>query len=85
ADLYRPDFVSRRRDRFDACLEALASGDYRERIRARWRDKQGLANPFVYWEMLDEALLELALHCIAPEHLAVLFERLLEDLKANRS
>ena len=85
ADLYRPDFVSRRRDRFDACLEALASGDYRERIRARWRDKQGLANPFVYWEVLDEALLELALHCIAPEHLAVLFERLLEDLKANRS
>ena len=85
ADLYRPDFVSRRRDRFDACLEALASGDYRERTRARWRDKQGLANPFVYWEVLDETLLELALHCIAPEHLAVLFERLLEDLKANRS
>lgn len=45
ADLYRDDFVSRRRDAFDACLAQLEDGSYREVIRATWREKQGLASP----------------------------------------
>lgn len=85
ADLYRDDFVARRRDAFDACLARLADGSYREVIQATWREKVGLASPFVHWTIIDEALLELALACIPADQLRVCFERLLGDIKANRA
>lgn len=85
ADLYRDDFVARRRDAFDACLARLEDGSYREVIQATWREKFGLASPFVHWPIVDEALVELALECIPAEHLRACFERLLGDLKANRA
>lgn len=85
ADLYRDDFVARRRDAFEACLSRLEDGSYREVIQASWREKVGLASPFVHWEIVDEPLVELALACIPPEHLRLCFERLLGDLKANRA
>ncbi|WP_280548730.1 VRR-NUC domain-containing protein [Halomonas sp. 11-S5] len=85
ADLYREDFVARRRERFDACLARLDVGSYRQAIRATWRAKQGLASPFVHWGALDEALLERALACLPAAHLRACFERLLDDLKANRA
>ncbi|MCA1773125.1 MAG: VRR-NUC domain-containing protein [Halomonas sp.] len=85
ADLYRDDFVARRRDAFDACLARLEDGSYREVIQATWREKFGLASPFVHWPIVDEALVEMALECIPAEHLRACFERLLGDLKANRA
>ncbi|MBE0488345.1 MAG: VRR-NUC domain-containing protein [Halomonas sp.] len=85
ADLYREEFVARRRERFDACLARLDDGRYRQAILATWREKQGLANPFVHWGALDEALLSLSLDCLPPEHLRACFARLLGDLKANRA
>lgn len=85
ADLYREDFVARRRDRFEACLARLETGEYREAIRAAWREKHGLANPFVQWGALDEALLERALAGLPADHLRACFERLLGDLRANRA
>ncbi|SFU67990.1 VRR-NUC domain-containing protein [Halomonas korlensis] len=85
ADLYREDFVARRRERFAACLGKLADGSYREAIRATWQDKHGLANPFVHWGVLDERLIDQALACLPAEHLRLCFERLLGDLKANRA
>ncbi|WP_300272587.1 VRR-NUC domain-containing protein [Halomonas sp.] len=85
ADLYREDFVARRRSRFDACLARLEAGTHRAAILAAWRDKQGLANPFVHWGALSEALLAQALACIPPAHLRACFERLLGDLRANRA
>jgi len=85
ADLYRDDFVARRRDAFDACLARLDDGSYREVIRSTWREKHGLASPFVHWAIVDEPLVELALSCIPAVHLRMCFERLLGDLKANRA
>lgn len=85
ADLYRDDFVAQRRDTFDACLAHLEDGSYREVIRATWREKHGLASPFVHWAIVDEPLVELALTCIPAAHLRLCFERLLGDLKANRA
>ncbi|TVP42566.1 MAG: VRR-NUC domain-containing protein, partial [Halomonas sp.] len=85
ADLYRDDFVARRREAFDACLARLEDGSYGEVIKAAWREKVGLASPFVHWAVVDEPLVELALACIPPEHLRACFERLLGDLKANRA
>lgn len=87
ADLYRDDFVSRRREAFDACLALLDDpGDgYRQRIRATWSEKWGLASPFVHWAALPETLLDQALVCLPAAHLRLLFTRLLSDLKANRA
>ncbi len=85
ADLYREDFVARRRERFDACLARLEDGRYRQAIHDNWRMKAGIANPFVHWGALTEELLEQALECIPAEHLRACFERLLGNLRANRA
>ncbi|SEL58893.1 VRR-NUC domain-containing protein [Halomonas daqiaonensis] len=85
ADLFREDFVARRRALFDACLARLDDGRYREAIRATWREKHGLASSFVHWGLLDEELLERALACFPAADLRACFERLLVDLKANRA
>ncbi|MCA1770132.1 MAG: VRR-NUC domain-containing protein [Halomonas sp.] len=85
ADLYREDFVARRRGAFDACLARLDDGRHRQTILTTWREKQGLANPFVHWAALDEQRLGLALVCLPSAHLRACFERLLADLKANRA
>lgn len=50
-----------------------------------WEEKFGIANYFVNWHFLSRDLLELALQCIPATHLKVIFERLLFDIKSNRS
>ena len=85
ADLYREDFVARRQALFEDCIGALATGDYKARIRNTWRQKQGLASPFVIWPALPEDLLELALECIPARHLELMFRRLLDNLREHRS
>lgn len=85
ADLYREDFVARRRAHFEACLARLDDGRHAATIRATWRAKHGLASPFVHWEVLDAALIDLALACLPGAQLRACFERLLGDLKANRA
>ena len=84
-DLYREDFLSRRESLFEACLNQLHSGSYRETIRAVWKEKVGIASPFVVWQILSEELLERALDCLPAEHLALLFRRMLADLRQHRS
>ena len=85
ADLHSPDFHLRRKAEFDACLARLDDGSYRDTIRANFRDKAGIASPFVYWGALSEELLELALACIPPQHLRKWCERILADVKANHT
>jgi hypothetical protein len=85
ADLHAPDFYQRRAALFEDCLDLLESAAYRSRIIATWRQKQGLQSPFVFWGLLDEALLTLALDCIPAVHLRLLFTRLSSDIKSNRS
>ncbi|MBD3896695.1 VRR-NUC domain-containing protein [Halomonas sp. ML-15] len=85
ADLRREDFVSRRRERFAACLAQLEDGRYADTVRRHWHAKQGLASPFVDWQVLDQTLLERALECLPAAHLQRLFARLLEDIGSNRA
>ncbi|MGP9664762.1 VRR-NUC domain-containing protein [Halomonas sp. AOP22-C1-8] len=85
ADLYREDFVARRRGLFDECLAQLEDGSYRQTIHTTWQQKYGLASPFVHWPLLDETLLALALECLPAAHLKACFGRLLQDIKANRA
>ena len=85
ADLHSADFRQKRAQEFDACLSALDTPRYKDIIRKHYRDKYGIQSPFVFWDILDEPLLDMALACIPPTHLKKWFERMLLDIRANRS
>ncbi|WP_339842725.1 VRR-NUC domain-containing protein [uncultured Halopseudomonas sp.] len=83
-DLHSTDFYRRRADLFQGCLAHLHTGTYPQVIRGNYIAKHGIQSPFVYWglsqEVLDQALL-----CLPPTHLQHWFERLLLDIRANRT
>jgi hypothetical protein len=85
ADLFSSNFRARRAPQFDRCLARLDSDEYRIAILDLYREKQGIQSPFVFWGLLDEDLLSTALACIPASHLRAFFERLLSNLRENRS
>lgn len=85
ADLHSADFRRRRTTEFDDCLAALDTQRYKDIIRLHYREKHGIQSPFVFWDVLDEPLLETALDCISPQHLKKWCERMLADIRANRA
>lgn len=85
ADLHSEDFHQRRAPLFAACFEQLQDERYKGTVRQRYRDKWGVQSPFVFWSLLTEELLEQALECLPAEHLRCWFERLLLDIRANRT
>jgi hypothetical protein len=85
ADLHSADFQRRRAAMFSRCFARLDDGSYRDAIRANYAAKSGLQSPFVYWDAIDATLLEFALDCIPAAHLKLWFERILLDIKTNRS
>jgi hypothetical protein len=85
ADLHAPDFYTRRASQFDACLAQLNSGAYRETILRHLASKAGLQSPFVFWGVLTPELVTQALDCLPAAHLKLWFERLLRDIRSNRS
>lgn len=85
ADLHSADFYLRRSSDFAACLAQLDDGSYQATIRATLAAKHGIVSPFVSWDVLDDGLLDLALACIPAAHLKKAFERILLDIKSNRS
>ncbi|WP_425251939.1 VRR-NUC domain-containing protein [Janthinobacterium sp. NFX145] len=85
ADLHSADFYQRRCLDFAACLAQLDDGSYPAAIRATLAAKHGIVSPFVSWGILDDGLLDLALDCIPAAHLKKSFERILLDIKSNRS
>jgi len=85
ADLLNADFVQKREEIFRLCLAQLDSDGYQQAIVQTYHAKFGIQSPFVFWGAMDEALLMLALHCIPATHLKKYFERILQDISANRS
>lgn len=85
ADLHAPDFHTRRADQFAACFAQLDNGVYRETILRHLHSKAGLQSPFVFWGLLTPELVALALDCLPAAHLKLWFERLLRDIRGNRS
>lgn len=84
ADLFRSDFVSRRRQALAQRLALLESNDYRQIIIDTYRQKRGLNCTLVNWPALSEALVALALDCIPSRHLRAIFQQLLADLRNHR-
>ena len=84
ADLLAPDFRARRESQFAQCFEQLDSNAYRDTICHNFQHKQGIQSPFVFWGVMSEALLGIALDCLPPRHLKACFGRILSDIRANR-
>ena len=86
ADFYEHDFCARRRDLLAQTWASISCNDDIWRIVSqRWSQKQGLMNPLVNWQGLDLDLIELALTRIDYPHWIAVFERILRDLRNNRS
>lgn len=85
ADLHSADFFHRRAQVFAVCFAELDDERYRATIWRNFAAKRGIQSPFVAWECLDESLLALALDCIPATHLKKWCERILQDVKANRT
>jgi hypothetical protein len=85
ADLTHAGFRARREERFSSLLKQLDNGEYRRTILRNFTAKAGLQSPFVAWGVISEALVALALDCIPPTHLRKAFERILQDVRGNRS
>jgi hypothetical protein len=85
ADLHAPDFHARRAPLFAQCLAQLDSDAYRATMLRHFDSKAGVQSPFVFWPMLTRELLDVALACIPAAHLKLWFERLLRDVRGNRS
>jgi VRR-NUC domain len=85
ADLHAPEFRRRRAALFTQCFEQLESDAYRDTMWRNFHNKRGIQSPFVFWGLLSEELLSVALNCLPREHLKVCFARILADIRANRS
>jgi hypothetical protein len=86
SDFYAHDFCARRSRILAGIWAGIDSNDDIWRIiEPRWRQKQGLMNPLVNWQALDLELIRLALERIEHAHWRAIFERILQDLRNNRS
>ncbi|GAC1315747.1 MAG: nuclease Fan1 [Collimonas sp.] len=85
ADLHSADFRTRRARQFEDGFALLHNGGYREVILQNFRIKENIQSPFVFWGVIDDDLLTIALDCLPPLHLEKCFERILQDIKSNRS
>lgn len=83
-DMYQENFVSNRPG-IATLWTLLETDQYHHALRKIWNEKQGIANHFVNWSFLSSELLDIALHSIPAHHLKLIFERLLFDIKNNRS
>lgn len=85
ADLYRSAFRHKREAQINEAWQQLADGRYQATIFARFEQKRGITNAFIHWSIITPELLALALKLIPAEHLRLIFERLLSDIRTHRS
>ncbi|HSG04271.1 MAG TPA: VRR-NUC domain-containing protein [Marinobacterium sp.] len=85
ADLFRSAFRQKRQQKIAECWAALEDGRYVEAIMARYEQKRGITNAFIHWSIITPELLSLALKLIPAQHLRLIFERLLSDIRTHRS
>ena len=85
-DLYTPAFQFARQTAITDRLAEMKNSDrWLDVLHETYAEKLGVANRFVHWRVLSEEILQLSLQRIPASHLAHVFERLLWDLRNNRS
>jgi VRR-NUC domain/Fanconi anemia-associated nuclease SAP domain len=83
-DFYQENFAINR-PQISQLWQLFENGDYAQAIRNTWQAKMGISNHLVHWSFLSYDLLDLALHSIPATDLKAIFERILFDIKMNRS
>jgi len=85
-DLLSPSFRAAREPAItDRLAELAVPGELTRRVQQTLVNKAGIANHFVHWPRLSGDLIALALERIPSTHWLKLFQRLLFDIKNNRS
>ncbi|MCB1647029.1 MAG: VRR-NUC domain-containing protein [Pseudomonadales bacterium] len=85
-DLFSADFHQDRAALISERLTEISHADVlTERVLKQYDRSMGLANHFVHWGIVSEALLSKALQRIPVTHFQAIFRRLLRDLRHNRS
>ena len=86
SDFHTFDFVQKRQPYFKPIWSSVRDNDDIWRIVSScWQKKQGIANPLVDWQHLNLPVIELALQRIDHQHWLRIFERILRDMRNNRS
>ena len=86
SDFYSFDFIKKRQQLLEAIWSSMQNNDdIWQRVSACWQKKQGIDNPLVNWQYLSLDIIELALQRIDYSHWLRIFERILLDLRNNRS
>ncbi|MAG13649.1 MAG: hypothetical protein CMN78_03530 [Spirochaetales bacterium] len=86
ADLYEPDFRSRREQLIQAKLCHILDVSeirWRRELRRTYREKCGTANAFVNWKYFTEELFSVAIKSIPPAHFVAVFDRICSNIRTN--
>ncbi len=85
-DFYEHDFLLKRQNILDNLWKSIENNnDIWKLACRRWKEKQGLMNPFINWTALNLEIIELALQRIEFSHWKKIFNRILSDLRNNRA
>ena len=91
-DLYEADFLDKRRPQFEQLNQLLESEnnktDFKIKVHKTIKEKFAVANPFVFWNLMDEnylSLLNKALEAIPLADWKKLFLYIWSDIKNHRS
>ncbi|WP_087024954.1 VRR-NUC domain-containing protein [Thaumasiovibrio subtropicus] len=82
-DMYRQEFIDKRQSHIDERLADVIAGDVD--YLAVFEAKQGISNDWVAWQAIEKDLISHAIDVMPPVLLAKLFERLLVNVKQNRT
>lgn len=85
-DLYDDNFITKRQSLFEQLQRQLGEiNDRAPHYLKLLEHKIGTATPFIFWDIMDENLIKLALSRIPQSHWQAVFNRLWKDIRANRS
>lgn len=83
ADLYRAEFTERRREDIELLLDQ--PDNWLNLLKSNWHQKQGIANPFVHWQSVNENILLETFSALSLAQWRGIFKHLLLDLRNHRS
>lgn len=84
-DLYAPNFSETRKKTINSAFARIEADSWTDELHHRWHQKFGISNPFVGWNPRGWPIICLALARIPVDHWRIIFQRMLRDLRNNRS
>jgi len=85
-DLFRPEFSRRRAKLINDRLNHIeTSRSWPDDLLDLFNHKQGITNDLVHWKFLPRELVEQSVHLIPRQHLVKIFDKLSQNLGANKS